>query len=337
MLAEQKKSPGKKRPRKPINVAYPIDQCALYKLRSKARLAYILGVELSKLKELIRNSGNYREFRLQQKICPFTGKISKQRWVQAPKSELKRIHERIHYLLSRISPPEYAHGAIPGRSYRTNAQAHIQSARAATFDLREFYPSTSESDVAIFFRDALQCSPDVTYLLTKLACKDGALPTGSPLSPILSLYANQSMFDRLQRLAVAYGLRFTCYIDDLTFSGSSIAISLSSKVKAIVERSGHRLAEHKTKVFGRKHAKHITGVAIKEGEIRVPHARFMKARAISQAIQSATKPNRIGLQRKLAGLLGEAAYLDSRFRGWAQKSQAELRFMISAELKENSE
>jgi RNA-directed DNA polymerase len=310
---------------------YALDQCPLYKLRSKGRLANLLGVELARLKDLVRYGQNYREFPLFSKACPFTGKPAKRRWVQEPKAELKRIHDRLRKLLARVTPPDYAHGAITGRSYRSNAGAHASWPKAATFDLRDFYPSTKEVRVHHFFGEILQCSPDVAYLLAKLACVGGALPTGSPLSPILSLYANKPMMDRLEGMAQVHRLTFTVYIDDLTFSGAALPLSLKANVKRIVEGGGHQLADHKTKIFGRRHAKHITGIAVHNGTLRVPHTRFLKARALQQAISNAVGADQVVLQRRLAGLLGEAAFIDSRIRPWSAKAQDVLRALLAAE------
>lgn len=322
------KTPGRTgRPRSRV-ATYPLNQCALFKLRSKGRLATLLGVELSRLKELVRDEHNYREFPLMREACPFTGKPAKRRWVQEPKRELKRIHERLRRLLAAVTPPPYAHGAVIGRSYRSNASAHVEGARAATFDLRDFYPRTKEVRVHSFFSNVMGCAPDISYLLTKLSCANGALPTGSPLSPILSLYSNQPMLDRLQALADAHRLSFTVYIDDLTFSGNSIPRCLKTMVKRTVESGGHDLAEHKTKVFGRRQVKHITGVAVHSGQLRVPHSRFLKARALQLAISAAAGAQKKQLQRKLAGLLGEAAFLDESYQAWSVREQRTLKAML---------
>ena len=227
--------------------------------------------------------------------------------------------------LSWVQPPDYAHGAIIGRSYRSNACAHTEATRAATFDIKSFYEKTRARRVFEFFSSDLKCAPDVALLLMRLTCDKDSLPTGSPLSPILSLHANRPLFDGLDTLAKCHSLIFTSYIDDLTFSGSSISTNLPLLVRKVVENHGHVLADKKTKVFERRHAKHITGVVVKDGQIRVPHTRFLKARAITSAIDSGISGNRIGLQRKLAGLLAEAAHLDIRFRGWARKAQCDLR------------
>lgn len=305
---------------------YSIDQCALYKLGSKARLATLLGVTLDQLLALLEADNNYRIFPLPEEICPFTGKVRKERWVQDPKPNLRRLHNRILKLLRPIRPPEYAHAAIKGRSYRSNADAHKNGSRVATFDVRKFYPSTSRSSVYNFFADQLRCAPDVASLLAKLCCFENGLPTGSPLSPLLSLFANKPMFDELNSWAVKSGLLFTCYVDDLTFSGAVLPRGLPDAVRRIATKNGHKLSEEKTRLFRRNQSKHVTGAVLRNGQLLVPNSRFRKARAIYAAMARESQlEKKLGLCRQLAGLLGEAAFIDERYVAWAHRSYDELK------------
>lgn len=306
---------------------YNINQCALYKIGSKSRLALVLGVSLDRLLSLASRENNYRVFLLPEKICPFTKKITKERWVQEPKTELRAIHERIQKLLKKITPPDYAHGAVKGRSYCTNAIVHKDSHCVATFDIRKYYPSTPKSHVFNFFHDQLLCAPDVAALLATLTCYKGqstadklGLPTGSPLSPILALYANKPLFEKLNLLAVSNELKFTCYFDDLTFSGGTLPLGLTHLVTVTLEQHGHLLSVKKTRLFRRNASKHVTGIVIYKNMIRVPYSRFLKVRGITAAIDIKHVAGKLLLAQRLAGLLGEAAFIDKRYSSWANSS-----------------
>ncbi|MFA7243083.1 MAG: reverse transcriptase family protein [Sulfuricellaceae bacterium] len=322
--------------------SYAADQCALYKIGSKARLALVLGVSLDRLLFLAHSENNYREFLLHEEICPFTKKITKERLVQEPKLELRKIHERIQKFLNRVIPPDYAHAAIKGRSYSSNAIVHKDAQRIATFDIHKFYPSTTKSHVYNFFAEQLQCAPNVAALLGTLTCFKGTsisnhsgLPTGSPLSPILSLYANKPLFDRLNQLALSNGLKFTCYVDDLTFSGDTIPLELTYLVTKALWQQGHLLSVKKTRIFKGNQASHVTGVVIRNNRIYVPHSRFKKARKIMAAIDAKKQAvGKLPLVQKLAGLLGEAAFLDSRYSSWAKRSYYDLKIAIESAEKE---
>lgn len=301
--------------------SYALNQCALYKLGSKKRLAQILDVKLSDLMRLSADEGNFEVFELEAQVCEFTGTRRKARWVQNPIPELKAILARIGKLLSRIQSPDYCHGATPGRSYRSNAQAHVGARSIATFDLKDFFSSTTSKQVFRFFQKDLLCAPDVAGLLTDLCTYKRALPTGAPSSPVLAYWANRGLFETVDRRGNALQLKLSVYVDDITLSGDAIPRSLTDQVEGIVKSHGHKLSSHKTKIFGPGRPKHVTGVVIEGRSLRVPHARFRKARAIRAAFDAEKDDRkRALLAAKLCGLLGEAAYLDTRYKIMAANS-----------------
>lgn len=311
------KPPAAAKPRK----SYALDQCALYKLGSKKRLAHVLGVDVSELRRLSGDDGNFEIFELKAEECEFTGAKPKARLVQNPIPDLKSVLSRIAKLLARIHSPDFCHGATPGRSYRSNAQAHADAKSVATFDLKEFFPSTTSKQVFRFFHEDLQCAPDVAGLLTDLCTYKRVLPTGAPSSPILAYWANRSLFEAVERRGKALALKLSVYIDDITLSGETIPRSLPDQVEGIVKSHGHKLSERKTRIFGPGQPKHVTGVVIAGGSLRVPHSRFRKARAIRAAFDAEKDvQKRALLAARLCGLLGEAAFLDARYKRMAVDS-----------------
>lgn len=306
---------------------YTIDQCALYKVGSIKRLCKILDISKENLEELLNKGKLYKEFTLPEKLDPFSGRTIKERKVQEPIERLRKIHERILKLLKPIDFPEYAHAAIRGRSYRSNALVHTQARSVATFDLAGFYPSTKKHLVYDFFRYQLKCAADVSGVLSKITTVHSCIPTGSPLSPLLSLHSARPMFDELYNIARKKNLNFSCYVDDLTFSGVSLPSNLEKLVIDICKKHGYDLASEKTKIFRNYRAARITGVILLNGRIRVPYARFSKARKIHKAIKTGINNynfTKLELHRKLAGLLGEASYLDERYKPWSTAQQRAL-------------
>lgn len=309
------------------NKNYNLDQCVFYKLGSKRRLGEILFCDPTLLEKLSQLNDNYKRFTLPLEVCEFTGKVKKQRQVQEPKRKLRSIHQRILKLLTGVIAPNYAHAAVQGRSYRTNASFHQEAVQLATFDIRKFYPSTSKELVYQFWAESLKCAPDVAKLLSNLTCFDTGLPTGSPLSPLLSLLANQKMLNELKHLADLHRLNFTCYIDDLTFSGEKIPKCLMPSVTRIVLRYGHSLSHEKTRIYRCSDVeKHVTGTVIRNGKIEAPSNRFHKARKITKimADPGISRPSRLMLAERLVGVLGEAAFLDSRHLVQANHSRRDL-------------
>src|SRR5690606_31993963 len=128
-----------------------------------------------------------------------------------PLGQLKKHQRRIHELLMRIKPPDYLFSPALGRSNIDNARFHANSKVVVTLDIRRFFPSTRASRVFCFFRDGLMCSPDVSGLLTEICTKDGALPTGGPVSPIMAFYAYKPMWEEIKSLCDQEGCIFSVY------------------------------------------------------------------------------------------------------------------------------
>lgn len=304
---------------KPDN-SIPVDQCALYSIGSPKRLAKIIGVSTNDLQTLLESKNNYKIFEICQSRDPFTQKSRKKRLVQEPKPKLRQIHNRLLRLLRRVKYPDYVHGGVKSRSYQTNAAAHKASRQVATFDISDFYSSTKYHRIYDFFHDIMRCPPDISGRLSRLVSCNDALPTGSPISPLLSFWVAKGFFDECFQLAERHKLIFTCYIDDLTFSGDRIPKSLRSEIKIIARRHGFELAKKKTRLFRFGQPAQITGVISLNGQLLVPFKRLQAARKVTDAING-TGPDfgysRKELKRKLAGMIGEASTIEDRFEKWA--------------------
>lgn len=305
--------------RKPDN-QIPVNQCRLYKVTSPKRLADVLNLGMVDLLELLNCPNNYRFFDIPLSVNPFTGKARKKRSVQEPKPKLRRVHKRILLLLRRMSYPEYVQGAVKHRSYQTNAEVHKGSRETATFDISNFYGSTKYHLVHDFFLRVMSCPTDVAGKIANLTTCNGAMSTGSPLSPLLSFWVAKKMFDECHALAELHNLKFTCYVDDLTFSGNRIPRILKSKIKIIASRYGYKIADHKTRHFRFGQPAHITGVISLDKKLHVPFSRLMAVRKVTDAIEGNSDTfgfTKKELKNKLVGMVGEAATIDCRFEKWA--------------------
>lgn len=232
---------------------YRLDQCQIFKVQSRKKLAQeVFNVELPLLQRLANNTSNYRVFDILQG--------GKTRQIEVPKLILERIHRRLFALLERIEKPEYLQSGVKGRSYITNAQLHIGHSPLVKIDVKKFYPSVDSASVYRFFHNTLHCSPDVAGLLTKITTYDGHVPTGSCVSQLLAFFAAKPMFDELDRLAAEYGLRFSCYVDDMTFSGSRATPAFLWAAKQVVHM--HGFGYHKDHYYTAEQRKLVTGVLV---------------------------------------------------------------------------
>lgn len=271
----------KKRKNLLLKKSIPLDQCALYKIRSKRRLCQILNIPLSSLKGLMDEDRNYHLVEIEEFVNELTGRRKKARTASVPNFWLKKIHSRVHGLLSAIVVPVYAHGSIKNRSYITNALVHVNGKDILTMDLRDFFRSVKKHHVYFFFKDKLGCSPDVAGILSKLLTYQGALPVGSPVSALLAMWTCHSMFEDLNRLASEYNLKFSTFVDDLTFSGVLVPSGYPLLVERVCTKYGMSIREDKTVLYKSGVAATVTGVIIHKGNIKPPYSRYQNLRKLS--------------------------------------------------------
>lgn len=304
-------------------MGYSIDQSPFYKLTSINRLAELLHCEKRHLVELAQRADNYRVFPTK------TGRL-----IQNPKDELKRIQKRITKLLTRMEYPGYLGSALKGRSYRTNAERHLNNLRVVKTDIKRFFPHVKDETVFQLFRRDFKCVPDVADTLKKLLTHKGALATGSPASPIISYLANKNMFDGIEHLAAELGIKTSLYIDDLTFSGENANRRFLNKIKAIISSYGYE--SHKDAAYRGKQVKIITGVAINGKQCLLPNQRHKRIKESRDKLveydrKKAIKGHRIALLKKLIGQLEEASQFDinNSFKVQCSTYRAELNSLTS--------
>ena len=284
--------------------SYPFDQCPLYKMSSRKKLAeLIFNVPLAKLETLGANQTNYRVFNIQ--------KGAQERQVQVPKVVLERIHRRVFALLERLSKPDYLHSGLKGRSYITNARVHVGKVPLVKLDIKKFYPNVQGARVARFFTEVMMCSPDVAGLLTNLCTYDNHVPTGSPVSQLLAFYAAKPMFDELAVLGKDNGVRMTCYVDDLTFSGPSVGPAFLWEAKQIVHRHGFKY--HKERCFAADDKKLVTGVLVHGERTLMQPSKELKLWRDINALGAAEPEERLTAIISLIGTATAAGQVEARF------------------------
>ena len=284
--------------------SYALDQCPLYKMASRKRLAQdVFNVDLPFLERLAANERNFRVFTIRQG--------EKDRQVEVPKVVLERVHRRLFNLLERIEKPEYLHSGVRGRSYISNAKIHIGPVPLVKLDLKKFYPSVDGARVSRFFTGAMRCSPDVAALLTRLCTFENHVPTGSCVSQLLAFYAAKPMFDELHALAAVAEVRDSCYVDDLTWSGHGATPAFLWSAKQVVHR--HGFAYHKERSFAAADRKLVTGVMLDGDRIAVlPSKEFDLWRSI-QALGGFEPQERILAVNSLIGAAVAAGQIEARF------------------------
>ncbi len=294
---------------------YDLTQSPFWGLKSKRDLAALLCIDTACLRDLLRaqESDLYVEIHIRKKGSLMRRKDGSPRLAEVPLPTLRRIHQRLHVLLSRIVVPDYIHCSIKRRSYITNARAHLGKAASITLDLRHYYPSTKIHHIAGCFRDIFHCSPDVAFAIAKLCTFRRHLPTGSCISNLLSYYAHKMTFDSLSSEAHRRGLAMTLYMDDLVISGQRGVRDFAQFVKAKVRSIGLDYREEGSYAYGQP--KTITGVIVNGNALALPNKRHQAImRCLIRWQASTDLDERILLASQLLGRLGEADQIDPLIR-----------------------
>ncbi|MEO0841896.1 MAG: hypothetical protein AAF063_23710 [Cyanobacteria bacterium J06643_5] len=149
----------------------------------------------------------------------------------------------------------------------------------------------------------MKCSNDVAATLNKLLTFQGSLPTGSPSSPILSYFSHIDMWESIYKIVKNANCNLTVYMDDVTISGDCAPDKLIRQIKQQFYRCGLRSNEKKEKCYVGKKSSEVTGIILKEGNLKIPNRQHKKMYKIRQELRSETQPKkRKKLMQKLEGL-----------------------------------
>ena len=280
----------------PTRPTYSLDQSPLYKLHSRPKLARLMGVSAGQLNRLANGENLYSEFDIAKKNG--TGS----RRVENPCRPLKLTQARLARLLARINPPDFLFCPVKKRCYVSNAAAHRDNRVVQCLDIKSFFPSTTQRRVYWFFHKVMKCEGDIAGLLANLACYQGHLPTGSPLSPIMAYFAYYDLWQRIAAFCKERGHTFTVYIDDVTISGSRVPRRGIWEVQRMIHGMGLRY--HKQKTFVDRAAE-VTGVILRGGRLLAPNRQHKKMHEAGRALAKGPSHERSALLGRLAGIAGQ--------------------------------
>ena len=231
------------------------------------------------------------------------------RRTETPIKALRRVHERLTRLLMSIEPPAFLFCPVKGRSQIDNALYHRNATVVRTLDIKNYFPCTPTTKVRWFFYSVMRCAPDVSAILAKICTKNGRLPTGSPLSPILAFYAFFEMWNEIARLARNTSCLLSVYMDDITVSGRDVPGSLIWQIKQTIHNAGLRY--HKEHSY-RSEPAIVTGVVVFQGKLLLPYRQHLKAHETRVLWKEAiSSEEALGYERRLSGLISHRRQIES--------------------------
>lgn len=217
----------------------------------------------------------YRQFQIKKKSGGY-------RQITAPRSQsfmmmLQAVNE---ILKAMYTPSDYAMGFTEGRSVVSNANVHIGQNYILNLDLKDFFPSVEQPRIW----KRLQLKPfnfpvQIASLIAGLCsmrenrndaegnnCFVYVLPQGAPTSPIITNMICDNLDRRLAGLARRFGLHYTRYADDITFSSMHYVYSKSGEfwkeLIRIINDQGFTINDNKTRLQKRGGRQEVTGIIV---------------------------------------------------------------------------
>ena len=237
--------------------------------------AALLGVEVNRLEEILNNvSGHYQEFWMRKRSGGY-------RVISAPDKDLQAIQSTIYSrILSSVTIVHPAAvGFRCGRSVVDNAAPHLGKRYVLKMDIHDFFGSIRSPRVRQTFKK-IGYPENVSKVLGALCCLHRHLPQGAPTSPALSNIVGYEMDRKLAALAAEYGLTYTRYADDLTFSGDVFPKEqIIPQVKRIIRDEKFEPNHKKTHFMNQSSRKIITGVSVASGvKLTIPKSKKREIR-----------------------------------------------------------
>lgn len=240
----------------------------------------------------------------------------------------KKILKRINYYLNKIELPTY-YFSKTNSCYKNNATFHKGNTKFILMDISSFYPNCKFSYVKDFclsddglnmkkvIKNSLgeeKYETDVADVFARLVTvpknknkNNRIIPQGYPTSTLMSFFSYKNMFDEINGLAKSNGLKFSLYVDDLTFSYFDSEFEIEKfikEVKDILEKYGHKASEKKIKIIDIKTKKQnkktgllytevpiITGIFLRRYLVKASPKIHKRINRYFNKVNSAGSPN----------------------------------------------
>jgi len=215
-----------------------------------------------------------------------------ERIINAPNRGLKSIQKCLNLIFQTVyNVNPVATGFVPKKSIVDNARIHAASNYVYNIDLKDFFSSIDQARIW----GRLQYPPfnlneatnrlQLANIIASLLCnemevtrpnennewaliKKNVLPQGAPTSPTISNIICQQLDYYLSAVAKKFGLRYTRYADDITFSSMHNVFQKDSKflieLHRIISQQNFYVNESKTRLQKQGYKQEVTGLIVNE-------------------------------------------------------------------------
>ena len=219
----------------------------------------------------------YKQFKIKKKSSGF-------RQITAPRNRsFMLMLSYVNTILKALyTPSDYAMGFTERRSVVDNAKKHLGMNYVLNLDLKDFFPSIVQPRVwkrlqLKPFNFPVPVASAIAGLCSMKEIREDAdgkktehfvLPQGAPTSPIITNMICDKLDHRLSGLAKRFGLNYTRYADDITFSSMHNVYQKDSEFFAelysIIADQGFTVNEKKTRLQKNGSRQEVTGITVGE-------------------------------------------------------------------------
>ena len=217
-----------------------------------------------------------------------------ERTINAPTRGLKSILRSLNFVLHCVyEPHKAATGFVLNKSIVDNAKVHIGNHYVYNLDLKDFFHSFERKQVKYAFMTPPfslgKEREELAFLLASLCTHPfevngeikNVLPQGSPTSPTITNIICKNLDRRLTGLANRFGVKYTRYADDITFSSHHNVYNNEDFIKElqriisennILRNNGSikeiglqlKINPNKTRLQKSAHRQEVTGLIVNE-------------------------------------------------------------------------
>ena len=198
------------------------------------------------------------------------------REINAPCRQLGILQYILNIVFKAVyTPNSSAMGFTEGRSVVSNASVHAGHHYVFNIDLENFFPSIPQARVW----KRLQLPPfnlkkEIANVVAGLCCHPNSektmcvLPQGAPTSPLLTNAICDKLDRRMCGVAKRFGLHYSRYADDMTFSSMHNVYQEGSdfrvEIKRIIEDQGFKMNDKKTRLLRDGARQEVTGLIVNQ-------------------------------------------------------------------------
>ncbi len=196
------------------------------------------------------------------------------REINAPCYQLGIILKMTNILFKAIyTPSSSVTGFTEGRSVVDNARMHANHNYVFNIDLKDFFPSIPQGRVwARLQLPPFSFTQEIANVVAGLCCSIDkernicVLPQGAATSPILTNAICDTLDRRMRGVAKHYGLHYSRYADDMSFSSMYNVYQEGSEfrleIKRVIEEQGFLMNEAKTRLLREGQRQEVTGLTV---------------------------------------------------------------------------